>query len=83
MTESPRSRPSPDESADCISEVRRLANTHVPGLKQPDNRPEEWHVRLRALEQWICELLIENQRLRMSFKKETEPMPGRDYGQNG
>ena len=28
----------------------------------------EWQEKLRSLEQWICELLIKNQRLRMSLE---------------
>ena len=77
------SEPLTIESEDCISEVRRLASAHVPRLKnaQPDQGPEEWHDRLRALEQWICELLIENQRLRMLFGEEASPIPGNNDGQ--
>jgi hypothetical protein len=71
------------ESVGCISQVRRSANAHVPELKheQPEQGSEEWHDRLRALEQWICQLLIENQRLRMLFAEETMPIPGRNDGQ--
>ena len=74
------SEPLTDESEDCISEVRRLASAHVPRLKheQPDQGSEEWHDRLRVLEQWICELLIENQRLRMLFGEEQMSVLGRN-----
>jgi len=37
-------------------------------LQQPELAQEEWQCRLRNLEQCICELLIENQRLRMSLR---------------
>ena len=80
MVESGTSEPLTDESEDCISKVRHLASAHVPGVKHehPDQGSEEWHDRLRALEQWICELLIENQRLRMLLRKETIPVPGKN-----
>jgi hypothetical protein len=76
------SEPLAHNSEECISEVRRLASAHVPGLKhkQPGQGSEEWNDRLRALEQWICELLIENQRLRMLFGKKTMSVPGRNHG---
>jgi hypothetical protein len=78
------SEPLTDESEDCISEVRRLASAHVPRLKheQPDQGSEEWHDRLRVLEQWICELLIENQLLRMLFGGETSQYLGRNDGRS-
>ena len=79
------SEPLTDDSEECISEVRRLASAHVPGLKheQPGQGSEEWHDRLQVLEQWICELLIENQRLRMSIEQELMPVPRRNSGQSG
>ena len=74
------SEPLTDESEDCISEVRQLASADVPVLKheQPDQGSEGWHDRLRVLEQWICELLIENQRLRMLFGEEQMSVLGRN-----
>lgn len=30
-----------------------------------DSVPEEWQERFRNLQQWVCELLIKNQQLRM------------------
>ena len=74
------SEPLTHNSEECISEVRRLASAHVPGLKdeQPGQGSEEWHDRLRTLEQWICELLIENQRLRMLFGEEQMSVLGRN-----
>jgi len=35
-----------------------------------DDREETWNRRLRSLEEWICELLIRNQELRMSLRNE-------------
>lgn len=71
------------ETENCISEVRRLTSARVPGMnhEQPDQGSEEWRDLLQALEQWICELLIENQRLRMLFGEETLPIPERNDGQ--
>jgi hypothetical protein len=45
----------------------------VAGLaqQQPESAQEElWQDRLSSLQQWICELLIENQQLRMSISRE-------------
>jgi hypothetical protein len=74
-------KPLTDESQDCISESP-LASAHVPGQKhmQPDPGSQEWHDRLRGLEQSICELLIENQRLRMLLGEETMPIQRRNDG---
>jgi coenzyme F420-reducing hydrogenase delta subunit len=82
MTAPRTSEPLSHTSEECISEVRRLASAHVPELKheQSGQGSEEWNDRLRALEQWICELLIENQRLRMLFGEETMLVPGRNDG---
>ena len=76
------SEPLTHTSEECISEMRRLSSAHVPDLKheQPGQGSEEWHDRLRALEQWIYELLIENQRLRMLFGEETMSVPGSNDG---
>jgi hypothetical protein len=41
------------------------------GQQQPESAQEELRQdRLRNLQQWICELLIENQKLRMSISKD-------------
>jgi hypothetical protein len=55
------------------------------GSPHPEAQPErtvagieqEWHQRLCSLEQWICELLIKNERLRMSLAS-TEAASDRD-----
>lgn len=36
--------------------------------EEPARVPEEWQDRLRSLEQWVCELLIKNQKLRMALE---------------
>jgi hypothetical protein len=41
------------------------------GQEQPESAQEEVRQdRLRSLQQWICELLIENQKLRMSTSRD-------------
>jgi hypothetical protein len=41
------------------------------GLGQSESAQEEfWQDRMRSLEQWICELLIKNQQLRMSISRD-------------
>jgi hypothetical protein len=83
MAERNKSESLTRETENCISEVRRLTSARVPGMnhEQPDQGSEEWRDRLQALEQWICELLIENQRLRMLFREEILPIPERNDGQ--
>ena len=56
---------------------------HAPaGITLPDQvREEEWRERLRCAQQWICELLIKNQQLRMSLESATARERGK-YGRN-
>lgn len=58
-----------------ILPTQPLANHMVAGSKheQPDQGPDEWGERLRSLEQWICELLIKNQQLRMALESAMAP----------
>jgi hypothetical protein len=53
----------------------------VPNLATEDS-PEEWQCRLRSLQQWICELLIENQQLRWILMEMKELDPRGDEGRN-
>jgi 23S rRNA G2069 N7-methylase RlmK/C1962 C5-methylase RlmI len=39
--------------------------------EQGEKREATWNRRLRSLEEWVCELLIKNQELRMSLRKDT------------
>jgi hypothetical protein len=57
-----------------VPRLQRSTNPPVAGSRQeqPNQQPnweleEEWQDRLRSLQQWICELLIKNQQLRMSL----------------
>jgi hypothetical protein len=46
-----------------------------------DDAPgEEWRERLRSSQQYICELLIENQQLRMSLSSAMKPEPRNPEG---
>ena len=40
-------------------------------FEEPAPAPEEWQDHLRSLEQWVCELLINNQELRMAPESAT------------
>jgi hypothetical protein len=42
-----------------------------PQYEEPARRREEQQDRLRSLEQWVCELLIKNQQLRMALESAT------------
>jgi hypothetical protein len=61
-----------------VPRQQRSTNTSIAGsrFEQPNqhaNREleEEGQERLRSLQQWICELLIKNQQLRMSLELAT------------
>jgi hypothetical protein len=53
------------------------------GATLPDQvREEEWQERLRCAQQWVCELLIKNQQLRMSLESAKARERGDPYGRN-
>lgn len=56
--------PGPRLARYVVSESRR---------KEPQALHEESEDRLRSLEQWICELLIKNEQLRMDLESTTAP----------
>ena len=39
-----------------------------PQYEEPTRGPEEWQKLLNSLQQWVCELLIKNQELRMALE---------------
>jgi len=43
---------------------------------------EEWQIQLRSLQQWVCQLLIKNQQLRMALMEMKAKMPGEEDGGN-
>ena len=53
------------------------------GSTLPDRvREEEWQERLRCAQQWICDLLIKNQQLRMSLESARARERGDRYVRN-
>lgn len=65
--------------ADAIVSIkRRMITDSAAFLKDaPIADPqEEWETRLRTLQEWICELLIKNQQLRMELLEMKASKPG-------
>ncbi len=53
-----------------IAAMRRAVMTASDGFLSElmiEDPQEEWQVRLRSLQEWICELLIKNQQLRIAL----------------
>jgi hypothetical protein len=50
--------------------LQRLASRVIEGpqCEEPTRGPEEWQKLLNSLQQWVCELLIKNQELRMALE---------------
>ena len=46
--------------------------------EEPAPGREEWQDHLRSLEQWVCELLIKNQELRMALQSATAQEEAQD-----
>ena len=66
-----RQEPLPQEVFDSIAPVERSVSTPIAGFRR--ERPEaesaeDFEDRMGSLQQQICELLIKNQRLRMSLE---------------
>ena len=55
--------------ADNIALMRCQVSNASAGFvsEAPLGDPEDWETRLRSLQDWICELLIKNQQLRMAL----------------
>ena len=65
MTAPPRREPFAQiESSDLM---QRAATTDFLPELLAGGLPDEWQMRLRSLQQWVCELLIKNQQLRMAL----------------
>lgn len=72
----------------CIGDVATVHQHQEPFIQAPGLRleqpgqvlEEEWQERLRFLEQWVCELLIKNQQLRMSLESAKVREQGGRYG---
>lgn len=55
--------------ADAIASIKRRVIKATAGFVEAPNADpqEEWEIRLRSLQDWICELLIKNQQLRIAL----------------
>jgi hypothetical protein len=65
--------------ADAIVSIKRRRTTDSAAfLKDAPiaDLQEEWETRLRTLQEWICELLIKNQQLRMELMEMKANKPG-------
>jgi len=49
--------------------------------EEMERRPAEWQDKLRSLQQWVCELLIKNQELRMALESATAQVNIRPDGE--
>jgi hypothetical protein len=55
----------------CLGGAMRFEEQNEPSAQahdRPNALSEEWQDRLKSLEQWVCELLVKNQKLRMSLQ---------------
>ena len=58
----------PFSQADAIASIRcRVSNGGFVSEAPIADPQEDWEIRLRSLQDWICELLIKNQQLRMAL----------------
>jgi len=53
--------------ADHALAIPGVAITAYPPEMSIDDLREEWQIRLQSLQDWICELLIKNQQLRIAL----------------
>jgi hypothetical protein len=72
MTTEQSRKPFDNATARSITQLRRLAIRAVAGpqREEPERGQEEWQDHLRNLQEWVCELLVKNQELRMALEKE-------------
>jgi hypothetical protein len=85
MAAQQRREPFAQAPAFAFASVQRLTGAPDAGRlhEQPYQRlEEEWQDRLRSLQQWICELLLKNQQLRMLLESAEAPEGGDRYGYN-
>ena len=60
--------------------LQRLPGRVIEGqqYEEPTQGPEEWQKLLNSLQQWVCELLIKNQKLRMALESAAQEKEKRD-----
>jgi hypothetical protein len=68
-----RQKPFCKATAGSIAPLQLLASRVIAAhhYEEPARRPEEWQEHLRSLQQWVCDLLIKNQELRMALDSAT------------
>jgi|HubBroStandDraft_1064217.scaffolds.fasta_scaffold1837777_2 hypothetical protein len=79
MTAQQRQEPVGQAPAGITPPLQHLTSATVAGLRHEHSyeEPEEdWQLRLRSSQQWICELLIKNQQLRMLLESAKAPEHG-------
>jgi len=70
MNTEQRQKPFGKVGAWSVTPLQRLPGRVIEGpqYEEPTQGPEEWRDLLRSLQQWVCELLIKNQELRMALE---------------
>jgi hypothetical protein len=53
--------------ADPLLSISRPVNSGYSSEMSIEDLHEEWQPRLRSMQEWICQLLIKNQQLRMAL----------------
>jgi hypothetical protein len=84
MSTEQRQKPFGKATVGSITPLQRLASrvTAGPQHEEPTRGPEEWEDHSRSLQQWVCELLVKNQELRMALQSATAQDKERQDGQS-
>jgi hypothetical protein len=82
MNTDQRQKPFGKAGAWSITPLQPLASRVIEGpqYEKPAQGPEEWQNLLRGLQQWVCELLIKNQQLRMALESAAAQEKGKQDG---
>ena len=68
MNAEQRRKPTPNSTVRFITPLQRPASRLTAGPEEELTRgPEEWQDQMKRLQQWVCELLIKNQELRLAL----------------
>jgi hypothetical protein len=70
MNTEQREKPFGNTAEESTMPLQRMTSQVIAGpqYEEPARGPEEWQDHLRSLQQWVCELLIKNQKLRMALE---------------
>jgi hypothetical protein len=79
-----RQKPFGKATAGSITPLQRLASRVIAGphYEEPVRGAEEWQDHLRSLQQWVCDLLIKNEELRMALDSATAQEKKKDDGES-